>query len=736
MTPLKTISLLMAFALAAGFLFLPIRSYMTNSSYARDVRRTVEKLASSKTSRDGAGLVSAESLESVEDISKQIAEGGSTSALFPRASVTKQLHTAIERLVVRPILRADLGRAASPGGLGASELMDALVLHLLLTQDKQPDEPTPRTDRWEPAVKLAAEKAAARWVSLTNEPAAGRAPQVLENLVKFYAGAIADPADMIDRDKKFVTYARTTLIGSGDDPLAEIVNDPAMPRDLKSIDLLGSAVVLFSPQEGKTKQEIAVRGAFTPDGYLAVKKRLGQLEKSQDDDENSWILGKERKARDARAIAKIQADYYVQYIASWKRFLLSLAMRDPTSLEEARALFKRLTAEKPFEVAWKNISENLVINENDESLAGKAFGVLRGAAERKVERKARGLKVPKGEEKEDNRDAGVKQIETAFEGLMRFGSVKPTGFEQYNQILTEVSGAMGEEGMPDAKAFQTTIKNARTNLSNLIARYDDQGWEQGMLEKILMPPLRGAEVAVVGASADSANRKWCETAYVAFDQLLADKYPFAGGRATGLAKVADIGKFFQPGAGTLWQYFSDSLASDIDRVGTTFRMKDGAAVHYREEFLKFLTRAAEITARLFPREPSKVAMPVGVHIRPSAQYSKIILDLGTKKITGLNSVDRWDEFTWPVRRANLRLFVKTEEIEAIGPRDESEWALFYLLAQGTNPVKNGDFLSLTYPAAHGQTRVQVDFRPEGIREIFNKFVLPRSITAGGGSCRK
>ena len=75
-------------------------------------------------------------------------------------------------------------------------------------------------------------------------------------------------------------------------------------------------------------------------------------------------------------------------------------------------------------------------------------------------------------------------------------------------------------------------------------------------------------------------------------------------------------------------------------------------------------------------------MPVGVHIRPSAQYSKIIFDLGTKKITGLNSVDRWDEFVWPVRRANLRLFVKTDEIEAIGPRDESEWALFYLLAPG------------------------------------------------------
>jgi type VI secretion system protein ImpL len=723
-----------AFVLAAGFLFLPIRSYLTNSGYAKDALRAIGKLAPVKGGKDTTGLPGAEALESLEDLAKQLSEGGTGSALFPRASVTKQLHTAVERLVVRPILRADLIKAASQSGLGASDLMDALILHLLLTQDKQPDEPTPRTDRWEAAVKLAAEKASARWVSLTNQPAAGRAPRVLENLVRFYAIGITDPADMIDRDKKFISYARTVLIGSGDDPLAEIVNDPSMPRDLKSIDLLGSAVVLFIPQQAKNRKEIAVRGAFTPAGYQAVKKRLAQLEKSQDDDENSWVLGKERKARDARAIAKIQADYFGQYIAAWKRFLLSLTMQEPNSLDEARATLKRLISEKPFESAWKNISENLSIK--DESLADKAMGLLKGVAEKKVAEKGRGLKVPKGEEEEDNREPGVRQIETAFEGLMRFGSVKPTGFEQYGQILTELSGAMGEQGMPDAKAFQNAIKNARTNLTNLIARYDDQGWEQGMLEKILMPPLRGAEVAVVGASADSANRKWCETVFVAFDQLLAGKYPFASGKGVGEAKLADIEKFFQPGAGTLWQYFSDSLAADIDRVGTTFRLKDGAAVHYRDEFLKFLSRAAELTTRIFAKEPSKISMPVGVHIRPSAQYSKIILDLGTKKITGLNSVDRWEDFIWPVRRANLRLFVKTEEIEAIGPRDESEWALFYLLAQGANPTRNGDFVSLTYSGAGGQTKIIVDFRPDNIREIFSHFVLPRSITAGGGSCRK
>jgi hypothetical protein len=91
---------------------------------------------------------------------------------------------------------------------------------------------------------------------------------------------------------------------------------------------------------------------------------------------------------------------------------------------------------------------------------------------------------------------------------------------------------------------------------------------------------------------------------------------------------------------------------------------------------------------------------------------------------------------WPVRRANFRLFIKNDEVETVGPRDESEWALFYLLSAGVNPSKNGDYVSLTYTPANGQNKVVIDFKPENIREIFQKFALPKGITAGGGSCRK
>jgi type VI secretion system protein ImpL len=718
-----------ALVAAAGFLFLPVRSYSTSRQFTQDAHRFVDKLAVGRPGQE-APVPSAKTLESVEAMAKILEQESESSVLFPLSPVNQGLRATIERLVVRPILRADMAKAAVPGGLGRAELMDALVLHLLLTGSKQPDEPTPRTGRWADAVTLAGQKVAARWESLTGSVAASRAPRVADSLVRAYATAILDPSDLMDRDRKFVSVARAVLIGAGDDPLAELINDPAMPRDLKLVDVLGGAVVFFV-EEGQKRPGTVVRGAFTPAGYRIVKQRLEQLQKAQDTEEDSWILGKERKAKDAKTIARIKAEYFVQYLGAWKAFLLTLAVREPGSLEQARTLCKRLALEKPFETIWHNLAESL--NLKDESLEGKALGLLKDAADKVAANK----KLPgSADDLLDNRDTGAKQVAAEFDGLLRFGSVKPSGFDQYNQILGEITTAMGDQGTPEPKAFQTVLRTQRNNLTGLIARYNDRGWEQGLLERILMPPLRGPEVAIVGASSDLANRKWCETVVVAYDDLLAGKFPFASGQATGEARLADVEKFFQPGTGVLWQYFTDSLQADIERVGSVFRVKEGVAVRYRDEFLKFWTRAQDMSSRLFAREPGKLGMPVEVRIHPSVQYSKIVLDTGSKRVVGLNAVERWDEILWPSRRALVRLYVKSDEVESLGPREDGDWALFHLLGQGSSPSRGGEVLSLSFVPTLGQGKVQIDFKPDVLRDMFARFVLPRSITHGAVSCRK
>jgi type VI secretion system protein ImpL len=707
-----------ALAAAGAFLFLPIRSYSRSRNFISETRRFVDKLAAGRQGREAPPLPSAATLESVEAMARTLAEGDEGSVLFPHSAVDQSLHATIERLILRPILRADVAKAAVPGGLGPAELMDALVLHLLLTEPKQPDEPTPRTTRWAEAAKRAGQKAAARWESLTGPATASRAPRVVESLVRFYATGIQDPADLIDRERKFVSVARSTLIGAGDDPLADLLSDPGMPRDLKLVDVLGGAVMFFQVEEGQKRPATAVRGAFTPAGYRVVKQRLEQLQKAEDAEQDAWILGKERKAKDAKAIARIKTDYFAQYVGAWKAFLLTLAVREPTTLEQARALLKKLASDKPFEIIWRNIWRNLgeSLSLNSDSLPVERLGDRHDA--------------PAPEDPE------AKRVSNEFDSLLRFGSVKPTGFEQYNQILLEVAAAMGEQGTPEPKAFQAVLKTQRAALSGLIARYNDQGWERALLERILMPPLRGAETAIVGASAELANRKWCETVVVAYDELLAKKFPFATDKPAGEARLADVEKFFQPATGILWQYFAGALQADIERAGSIFRLKEEAAVRYKDEFLKFWSRAQDMSSRLFAKEPGKLGMPVEVRIRPSAQYSKIVLDTGGKKVVGLNAVERWDEILWPSRRALVRLYVKSDEVEVLGPREDGDWALFHLLGQGGGPSRTGDVLSLSFASALGPGRAQIDFKPDTVRDLFARFTLPRSITPGAAACRK
>jgi hypothetical protein len=164
----------------------------------------------------------------------------------------------------------------------------------------------------------------------------------------------------------------------------------------------------------------------------------------------------------------------------------------------------------------------------------------------------------------------------------------------------------------------------------------------------------------------------------------------------GEARLADVEKFFQPATGILWQYFTESLQADIERVGSIFRVKEGASVRYKDDFLKFWSRAQDMSSRLFAKDPGKLGMPIEVRIHPSAQYSKIVFDTGGTKVVGLNAVERWDEILWPSRRALVRLYVKSDEVESLGPREDSDWALFHLLGQGGSASRNGDVLSLSF----------------------------------------
>ena len=219
-------------------------------------------------------------------------------------------------------------------------------------------------------------------------------------------------------------------------------------------------------------------------------------------------------------------------------------------------------------------------------------------------------------------------------------------------------------------------------LEGLIANYNNHNWEGGLLGKMLLPPLSGTEVAVGGATGDSANHKWCENVVVVFDQLLAGKYPFSSSKHAHEAPVADIDKVFQPKTGALWQYFDGSLKGDFDHPPGTdiFHLKDQPSVKYKPGLAVFLKRAQDLTNLLYAKDGAKLGMTVSVRIRASAPYTKIIFESAGRKLTYFNTKERWEDVVWPGGGAVFRTFQNANEAQLGYP--EGEWALFHLLDDG------------------------------------------------------
>ncbi|HVZ87494.1 MAG TPA: type VI secretion system membrane subunit TssM [Polyangia bacterium] len=753
----------LALAASVAFLALPISSYLKNSQLLEDARRFVDKLAGAAEER-GAGTLSASALENAEPMAARLTELatqgpgiGRQFGLYPGDDLLNPARLAVEKLLVVPLLRADsswlLDFARGRGDGDEAHAQNGLVLTLLLTQPKAADEPGPENDHWRDKwVGVAATKAGEQWTALAGDQVSARARQSLENAVRFYAFRAASNGDLIERSAQttqVVSRARAALLGAHTgDPLAEVLRDPALPRDVRLVDIVGGAVTVFatSATPGAGRQTgPSVPGAFTPAGWKVVKERIERLTADHSHDENAWVLAAPpvREGADAKTL---RGEYFRRYFDAWKSFLLSLSIREPGNIDDARSLLNTIVSEKPLDAVWKNASRQLVFK--DEDLVGSMLAQGKGAlsnhlndAKRKIgggdDDAAAGDNHPT--KSPDDELSSPEDIGQAFGTLLSFGTTKPTGLDSYGQILKDLVGVMGEKGAPDPTAFQTALQTARSKLRDLLAHYNDHNWEAALLEKMLTPPLGGTEVAVTGATGESANRKWCENVVVVFDQLLGGKYPFSASKSAHDVSLADVDKVFQPKSGVLWQYFTSALQNDFDHPADTtiFRLKDEPSVKYKPGLAAFLRRAQELTNLLYGRDGAKIGLAYAMRLRASAPYTKLIFESGGRKLTYFNTKERWEELSWPGRGAVFRTFQNANEGQF--GFAEGEWALFHLMDAGrlTPTTADGeDYLAGLWAPPDSGPIVRADVKPPALWHAFRGIEIPRSIVVGSSGCHQ
>jgi type VI secretion system protein ImpL len=771
---------LLRIAVAAGalvaavcFLGFPISSYLKNRSLIEEADRFVDRLRPSPNDR-GRGLA-APALEAVDPTAAQLAtlalrgpEISHQFGLYPGSSLLDPVRMAVERLVVVPLLQADAGRlmefARGERTIDETAAESGLLLDLLLTQPKAADEPAPENEHWRDKwVDVVATQMGQQWSSLAGDDTSTRARRAIENIGRFYAVMATSSGDLVARKSQVISRTRSALLSAHEgDPLVDLLRDPALPADVRLVDVVGGAVTLFDPVSngpGTRPSGPSVPGAFTPAGWKVVEERIERLTNDREHDANAWVLAAPRVRQDADA-GSLRSEYFRRYVDTWKTFLLALSIREPSNINDARVLLKTLLTQKPLDAVWRNAGKELIFRSDEPATTlaarGKAQLARRlGDAKKKLlpgdeaqpedaanpsTDKNDGRIASDGKEAKEADDLTTPEdVGREFSVFLGFGLTKPTGLDAYGQLLGELTAVLGEPGAPapDPGTFQTALKAARSKLDGLIANYNDHNWEGGLLAKMLMPPLSGSEAAVGGATADSANHKWCENVVVVFDQLLAGKYPFYTRHRVREAPIADLDKVFHPKTGVLWQYFSASLQGDFDHPAGTdiFTLKDQPSVKYKPALSMFLKRAQNLTDLLYGQDGSKLGMTVSLRIRASAPYTKIIFESGARKMTYFNTKERWEDFVWPAGGAVFRTFQNAIESQLGYP--DGQWALFHLLDDArVAPASDGEeYLAASWTPPGGGPPIHADLKPPAVLRAFRGLEIPRGIVSGTSGCR-
>ncbi len=743
-----------AMMVSLGFLFLPFKAYLDNRQLISEAQGVVETLTSKAPLAPAA-------LATLAGASKRMADLGvdgpglfSRFGMYPGDTLLQPFQDAVQQQVIQRLLgdaRDQLTALARRRSAVDPQLAtSALTFYLLATDRKAQDEPTDSSklwrDRWIPEVQRTA---TAIWAAAeSGGQSSAEAKAALGEFVRLYAYLIPVLAKFQPRDVMLVSRAREALLGGRTgDPVEEMIGRATgLPKDIELIDVFGAAAANYRGGD-KPDGGPKVRGAFTPDGWPILKKQIKAMMDEEEIDDLAWVLGPAAK-RDRVDAGVLQSAYFRKYFEEWKTFFGDLQARSPTGLDDARALMQSVVRQKPLESLWSRAQENLVWKDDSplNVLAGRGTSMLKNRIT-DIKKKILGEDAVAAEKKKADgrpRRAALRtptaddplkpeDLAGAFSAFLAFGTKEPSGVAMYAQAVNELLSTL-EEGTPNVKQFRDTLKSQRLKLANYIVAFNESGWEGPVLERLLFPALTGAEVSVLGTNECAANRKWRESVVTAWEQMIEGKYPFAA-KASKDAQVADVEKFFQPGAGVLWQYYTENLVADIAHPAntTTFQGKDDATVRYTAPLMAFLKRAQELTDFLFAKDKSKLSFVYSVRVKPAPAYSKIVFELGTTRLTVLTTRDRWQEAVFPSRVAYLNLQGKTNG--QLGYADR-EWALFRLLDQGNpKPVHEvEDYILGTFTPPLSDTSLEIMFKPSQLSGMWRGLDLPRSIVGGAKGC--
>ncbi|MQA89713.1 MAG: type VI secretion system membrane subunit TssM [Gemmatimonas sp.] len=411
---------------------------------------------------------------------------------------------------------------------------------------------------------------------------------------------------------------------------------------------------LYPGSELALTNDAAVPAAYTRDGWARVQDTLDNLDGllARED----WVLGGRATAapQDRAVLAQeLRGRYLTDYIAAWRSFLRAGSVTEysgPT--DAARKLDVLSSNQSPL---LRMFALTALHTGMDTAVVARVFQPVH-------------IITPP-----DQSDRLVSESS-----------------EPYMSALESLRSAMNQVGLASGPARQDALSQAAANASEatvqirqLAQAFSIEGEARDVgveVQRLLEAPISGAQGLVTrlpAADVNATGASFCRPI-----QELAALYPFAS-EASREASIDDVYAMLGAGESALWAFYEESLSGLLSRQGNRFAARVGADPSPNPAFVSSFSRAAGISAALFPREGA--GPRVGFALRPQLtdQIPEVRVDVDGQTQNFTRTRPAGVPFTWDGQTAGsarISALVNGEQIVLVQGSD-GPWALFRLMQQ-------------------------------------------------------
>jgi type VI secretion system protein ImpL len=395
-----------------------------------------------------------------------------------------------------------------------------------------------------------------------------------------------------------------------------------------------------------------VPGAFSKKGFAQMEDAIRHPDRFFSGE--AWVLGDQPIAAldTANLTSQLQMRYTADFLAQWRAFLHSANVVHYRGLPDAATKLSTLAGTtSPLLALFSTVSQNTAV---DSPAIAQAF------------QPAQVLVPPQSSDR----------------------LIGP-GNKSYVDALLALQGAVSQVAQtqstgpvdPNASAPITnaaTLAHTAAQQTAQAFRIDPDAHIESVSLKLLQDPITSTEGLVKGlgpAAVNGGARGFCS----AFN-LLSGKYPFSPSSAL-QATPDEVRVVLQPGSGTLWQFYDQTLKPLLIPMGSQYAPSTTAAVHLTPAFITFFNHAAALSNVLFPAGAQSPQFNFSMREEQTKGITGATLSIDGQEIT---STSESKQVSWIA--ANARQVSLTASY--MGSRDvpllqfRGTWAIFQFIDKG------------------------------------------------------